>query len=43
MITDSNHACSAKMATCGFQEGVFTKKEFQASLTIESKGGVSIY
>jgi hypothetical protein len=27
MITDSNHACFAKMATCGFQEeviGLFT-------------------
>jgi hypothetical protein len=22
MITDSNHACFAKMATCGFQEEV---------------------
>ena len=22
MITDSNHACSAKMATCGLQEGL---------------------
>jgi hypothetical protein len=21
MITDSNHACFSKMATCGFQEG----------------------
>jgi hypothetical protein len=25
MITDSNHACFSKMATCGFQEGVFRK------------------
>jgi hypothetical protein len=32
MITDSNHACFAKMATCGLQEGS------DAAYSMEIKG-----
>jgi hypothetical protein len=31
MITHSNHACFAKMAICGFQEGVLRNNLFEMS------------